>query len=301
MQPRESKFLCSEDGVLQGTFETLTLPDVLGLLAHSNKTGTLWLEAGAATAAIYLDEGRCCAAQSGELTGPVSNGQALLSRVVELCFAAVRQDDGSFRFGNEQPPWTCEETIELDAAIDELARLVDEWRDIQETIPSLDARVRLTEDLHVEELVVDRERWALLVSVDGRRTVRELVRKTNRQTIDVCHAIIALVEAGAVSVAQPVSKARNAATATHNGAEKSKTQPKPKVVRPEEPYGPGVETPHPEAPTTTLPRAITSGRSRRSKAAKDAGRESGRELLLFNGSSSSHGRAVPVRAGKFPD
>jgi hypothetical protein len=232
--------------VLQGTFETLALPEVLGLLAHSRKTGALWLEAGAATAAIYLDEGRCCAAQSGDLTGPVADAPALLSRVVELCFAAVRQDDGSFRFGQESPPWTCEETVDLDVAIDELARLVEEWRDIQEVIPSLDARVRLSEALQVEELVVDRERWTLLVSVDGRRTVRELVRKTSRPTLDVCNAIIALVEAGAVSVVAPLSagtKPGHAADKNGNGQQKADSAAA--TVRPEDPYGPGVETPHP--------------------------------------------------------
>jgi hypothetical protein len=232
--------------MLQGTFETLALPEVLGLLAHSRKTGALWLEAGAATAAIYIDEGRCCAAQSGDLTGPVSDAPALLSRIVELCFAASRQDDGSFRFGQETPPWTCAESVDLDVAIDELARLLEEWRDIQEVIPSLDARVRLSEALQVEELVVDRERWALLVSVDGRRTVRELVRKTSRPTLDVCHAIIALVEAGAVSVVAPTSVgAKQGTPADKNGNGRQKLDAAATTVRPEDPYGPGVETPHP--------------------------------------------------------
>jgi hypothetical protein len=223
--------------VLQGTFDTLSLPELLGLLAHSQKTGTLWLEAGPATAALYLDDGRCCAAQSGDLTGKVNDAAALLARIVELCFSAARQEDGAFRFGSEEPPWVCPETVNLDAAVDELARLLDEWRDIQAVIPSLDARVRLAEDLGVEELTVDRDRWALLVAIDGRRSVRELVRKTSRPTLEICHAIVALVEAGAITVVQTASTQ----SARGNGTA-AKAEPK-SLLKPEDPYGPGVESP----------------------------------------------------------
>jgi hypothetical protein len=231
--------------MLQGTFETLALPEVLGLLAQSRKSGALWLEAGPATAAIYITEGRCCAAQSGDLTGPVSDAPSLLVRLVELCFSAARQDDGSFRFGNEEAPWTCKETVDLEVAIDELARLLDEWRDIQEVIPTLDARVRLSDELAVEELVIDRERWALLVAIDGRRTVRELVRKLNRPTLEICHAIVALVEAGAIAVVAPTSAATKHAPSAKNGNGQQKADAAAAMVRPEDPYGPGVETPHP--------------------------------------------------------
>ena len=63
----------------------------------------------------------------------------------------------------------------------------------------------LLDALEVEELVVDRERWALLVAIDGRRTVRELVRARNRPVLDVCHALLELVDAGAVGVIDPAA------------------------------------------------------------------------------------------------
>lgn len=232
--------------MLQGTFETLSLPELLGLLASSRKTGALWLEAGPATAAVYVDGGRCCAAQSGDLTGAVSDAPALLSRLVEICFAAARTEDGSFRFGGEAPPWTCDETVDLDVAIDELGRLLDEWREIQAIVPSLDCRLKLTDELGSDKLVVDRDRWRLLVAIDGRRTVRELVRKLSLPVLDVCHAVVALVEAGAASVvAAPNAPAArtNANAGAGNGGRRSAEADK--RVEPEAPYGPGVESPHP--------------------------------------------------------
>jgi hypothetical protein len=188
--------------VLQGTFETLAVAELLGLLAQSRKTGALWLDAGHATAVVYVADGRCCAALSNDTPGPIDDAPSLLARLVDLCFAASRVENGSFRLGVEDPPWTCNEPVDLEAANAELARLVAEWRSIQEVIPSLECRLRLTDDLKVDELRVDRECWRLLTGIDGRRNLRELARKTNRPMLDVCHAVVALVGAGACSVAE---------------------------------------------------------------------------------------------------
>jgi hypothetical protein len=225
--------------VLQGTLETLSLPELLGLLAQSRKTGALWLDAANSSAVVYIADGRCCAAESSDAGEPLADAPALMARVVDVCFAIERADDGSFRFGPEQPPWACAETVDLEVAIDELARLVEEWREIQAVIPSLECRIRLADELGVEELSVDRECWQLVVALDGRRSVRDLVRKTNRPVLDVCHAILALVDAGAVSVGP--------APAAPVAARTNRTRPRvvDGAVEPEAPYGPGVESPHP--------------------------------------------------------
>jgi hypothetical protein len=76
------------------------------------------------------------------------------------------------------------------------------------------------------------------VSLDGRRSVRELVRKTNRPVLEVCHAILALVDAGAVNVGPP--PAAPAARTNRN-----RPRAVDGAVEPEAPYGPGVESPHP--------------------------------------------------------
>jgi hypothetical protein len=232
--------------VLQGTFETLALPELLGLLAQTRKTGALWLDAGPASAVIYVTDGRCSAAISNETTEELADAPSLLVRLVDLCFAVARAEDGSFRLSVDAPPWTCPETVDLEVANEELARLLDEWREIQQVIPSLESRARLTEELGVEELVVDRERWRLLTAIDGRRSVRELVRRTNRPVLEVCHALVALVEAGACTIAASPTLS-NAGRSTGGKASRpvvdgKGTRP---VVDPETPWGPGVESPHP--------------------------------------------------------
>ena len=224
--------------MLQGTLETLSLPELLGLLAQSRKTGALWLDAANSSSVVYIADGRCCAAESSDAAEPLGDPHALLARVVDICFAIERADDGAFRFGPEDPPWACPETVDLEVAIDDLSRLVEEWREIQAVIPSLECRVRLAEELGVGELALDRERWQLVVAVDGRRNVRDLVRKTNRPVLDVCHAILALVDAGALTVGSPPAAP---VAARVNGNRPAVDSP----VEPEAPYGPGVESPHP--------------------------------------------------------
>ena len=192
--------------MLQGTFETLSLPEVLGLLASARKTGALWLEAGSTTGIVHLQDGHCHAAESGELRDPVENAAALLPRLVDMCFAVMCQESGSFRFAADDPaPWLCAEPVELSDVLVEVDRLLKQWREILRVIPSLECRPQLLDALEVDELVFDREGWTLLVAMDGRRTVRELVQRTNRPVIELCQSLLELIDAGAIGVIDPAA------------------------------------------------------------------------------------------------
>jgi hypothetical protein len=190
--------------VLQGTFETLSLPEVLGLLASARKSGALWLEAGVASGVVHVEDGHCRAVESADRFGPVDHGPELLERLVDVCFNAVRAEQGSFRFGADEPaPWRCPEPVELSDALVEVERLLKQWREVVRLIPSLDCRPRLLDALVVDELVLDRERWSMMVALDGRRTVRDVVERLGHPTLDVCQALLELVDAGAVGIIEP--------------------------------------------------------------------------------------------------
>ena len=143
--------------MLQGTFETLALPEVLGLLASARKSGALKIEAGPVAAVVHLQDGHCCAVESGDQNGPVASGSMLLARLVEVCFAVTRQEIGGFRFAADEPaPWSCDEPVELGDAVVEVDRLLKQWREILHVIPSLDCRPQLREVLDVDEVAVNR-------------------------------------------------------------------------------------------------------------------------------------------------
>ena len=192
-------------GVLQGTFDTLPLTEVLKLLAQSEKTGALWLRAGSVEGRIYLADGRCCAAESVEQTEPVTNDRDLGQRLVDVCFTLARQSEGSFRFVlDDEPTWRVGGTgVPVDGAIDSLDRLLAEWREIQAVIPSLEVRPRLAPELGSDSIIIDPPRWRLLVSLDGQRSVRDLMHETRRSVLDICNALKELIEEGAVEVDVP--------------------------------------------------------------------------------------------------
>ena len=192
--------------MLQGTFETLSLPEVFGLLAGARKTGALYLDAGEVSGLVHLADGHCHAADSREQHGPLSDGGDLLLRLVDLCFTSMCQPSGSFRFEADEPaPWSCPEAVELSDALVEVDRLLKQWREILRVIPSLECRPQLLDTLEVDELVFDREGWTLLVAMDGRRTVRELVQRTNRPVIELCQSLLELIDAGAIGVIDPAA------------------------------------------------------------------------------------------------
>ncbi len=233
--------------MLQGTFETLALTDLLALLAHSHKSGALWLEAGPITAAVHFDDGRCVAAESAELIGPVVEPADLLVRIVDVCFAVARQPDGAFRFATgDVPPWVATAAIDVADAISELEHVLAEWDEIRVVIPSLECRPRLLDDLGIEELIVDRERWTLLVAIDGDRTVSDIVQRTGRPLLDLCRAVVALIEAGAASVTE-ISDDQAGAGTEHapdgepDPAASVAAGSDTEIVEPADPYGPGVE------------------------------------------------------------
>jgi hypothetical protein len=190
--------------VLQGTFETLALPELLGLLASARKSGALRLEAGPVSGIVHLEDGHCLAVETKEHAGAVQDGPALLTRLVDVCFAVIRQESGAFRFASDEPaPWRSDEPAELSDALVEVDRLLKQWREILQVIPSLDCRPHLLDGMGVDEIIVDRTLWAVIVKVDGHRSVRDLVALGDRPVIDVCHSLLELVEAGALEVLDP--------------------------------------------------------------------------------------------------
>ncbi|MDQ1519258.1 MAG: hypothetical protein QOI55_331 [Actinomycetota bacterium] len=194
--------------MLQGTFDTLSLTEVLGLLAQSHKTGALWLKAGSVEGRVYLDGGRCCAAESGDLAEPVHTDGDLGARLVDVCFTLARQPGGSFRFlADDEPPWRVGGGVVVDEAVEALDRLLEEWREIQAVIPSLEVRPRLAAQLGTDSIIVDQPRWRLLVCLDGNRSVLDVMQHTQRSVLDVCNALKELIEEGAVEIALEPSSA----------------------------------------------------------------------------------------------
>ena len=180
---------------LQGSLSELQLADVLQVLAVGNKTGQLHLSDGQAQGSIFLSAGRIVHAQTAELSGE------------DAAYALADWTRGEFRFepGTQAPQTSIEASYT--SVLMEAARRSDEWRVIQQQIPSTD---------HVPEFVVpenpgesqaqinlNTREWQLLSKINGNRSIKEIASASGMATFDAAKLLYGLVSTGLLRVNDP--------------------------------------------------------------------------------------------------
>ncbi|HLI53378.1 MAG TPA: DUF4388 domain-containing protein [Acidimicrobiales bacterium] len=184
---------------LAGTFDVLDFAEILALLARRGATGRLQVRTASMHGTIWLAEGRATAADLGGETR-----QKWRAAVEDLCFDALRSPRGSFEFHPDDlsavPPGP---RVRLETIVAAGKRRLESWQEVESVIQSFDAVPRLAESLGDDGLMLDPERWKVLVSVDGRRTVAALARRLDMELLDFCQLLKPLVESGAVVLEQP--------------------------------------------------------------------------------------------------
>ena len=103
----------------------------------------------------------------------------------------------------------------------------------------------LCDELGTDRLEVDSETWRLIVQIDRRRTVRDLAHRTSRSVFELCRTLIELVEIGAVTITPEVVVAPSPSQSARTWHQHGRGRCGRVAVQPEQPYGPGVESPHP--------------------------------------------------------
>ncbi|HVW33874.1 MAG TPA: DUF4388 domain-containing protein, partial [Acidimicrobiia bacterium] len=135
--------------MLQGTLDTLSLPELCELLSGTKKTGALHIRAESGQGVLWFADGKVCAGEAGSQTGPPPPGAAgdLLDRLHDVCFELCRFSDGSFEFEpDRRPSWPADRSVEVGGLLAETDRRMAEWREIIAVIPSIEARPRLVPD-----------------------------------------------------------------------------------------------------------------------------------------------------------
>jgi hypothetical protein len=137
--------------------------------------------------------------ESGKIT-PEQLRDALARQSSELIYEVLRWAKGRFEFRRAPlPPLATQAKLGLPVAsvVMEGFRRVDEWRLIEERLGSFDS-VPKPDTMAIEALGADRLARAergVLESVDGERTVREIVTSSNMSSFDACKILYQLLEA----------------------------------------------------------------------------------------------------------
>lgn len=172
---------------LQGTLDTFALPDVLRLLANTQKSGRILVQGDRGNGSLYLDAG---AVVGGETTlAPTDEGH-------EVLFELLRLDDGSFLFD----PADVAEAPQAPAQVEDVITAAEaahaEWLELSEVVPSLDVSIVLAPELPDGTATVDAQRWQLIVGIGSGTTVRALGDKLELRELPVLRATRDLVADG---------------------------------------------------------------------------------------------------------
>jgi hypothetical protein len=115
-------------------------------------------------------------------------------------FDLLRWPDGEFAFVvDEADPDDLGAALPVEDIVTEGRRRLETWPALTEAVPSADAVVSVV-PAPAGDPVLDREEWALMALVDGRRTVADLVVLTGRGEYAVFSALAGLVSRGLVTL-----------------------------------------------------------------------------------------------------
>ena len=219
---------------LQGTLDTLSLPELCELLSGTNKTGALHVRSEAGQGVLWFADGKVCAGEAGGQTGPPPPGVGgdLLERLHDVCFELFRFTEGSFEFEVERKPsWPADRTVDVTGLLAETDRRMAEWREIIAVIPSIEARPRLVPEppgansATSGPITLDAAQWRVVTGIDGRRRVSALIRVLDGGEFTICKILRSLVQAGLVEIDAADSAAPAAIADGPAGATAGREQP----------------------------------------------------------------------------
>lgn len=188
---------------LAGTFDVLDFGEVLGLLSRRSATGRLQVRAMTMHGTIWLSDGRATAAEIGG-SGTGETRHKWRNQIEDICFDALRSSRGSFEFHAEDASAVpAGPRVRLETVLANGRRRLDIWQEVESVIHSFEAVPKLAEALADDALTLDKDRWRVLVAIDGRRTVAALARRLDIELLEFCQLLKPLVESGAVALEQP--------------------------------------------------------------------------------------------------
>lgn len=204
---------------LQGTFDVLDFAELLTLLSRKRATGRLHVRSGTLSADLFFRDGQLSTSSSSEPPSPESSREEI-ARLESICLEFLRGVRATFEFDHRwSGPWPGGRSVKVDVVLNRTRRRLQEWREIEAVIPSLELQPRVITELGATQVTLDRSRWRLVTAIDGRRSVHGLAHALDMSTYQVCRLLKSLVDDGVVDVAP---KARRPAPAlTPEEAEKS--------------------------------------------------------------------------------
>ena len=198
--------------MLNGSLDTVALPDVLRLIASSAKSGLLRIEDASPSGRVFIVDGHIAFATTRNENDPIddllhmeyradyvgstedrrvvdlndlmeNNPEAfnrfLEQMVVEVMSRLLRVDEGRFRFDVDiRSRREIPHSFEVEDIISQASARSVAWTRIFEVVPSAAAPFRMAPRLHeAEEVALGRRDWALLAATGATTSIDEIAQK----------------------------------------------------------------------------------------------------------------------------
>jgi hypothetical protein len=185
---------------LEGSLETVALPEVLQLLSDTSKTGELLVRGDRGEGRLWFGQGRLTGFQV-----------ARTDQAADALFDLLRNSEGRFEFQAdaelpEDANHVGEDENEVRPVLDVAQARLAEWTEIVAIIPSLRHVVRLAEEAPRARLHLDAAQWSLVVAVGEGRAVEGILERASLPEFDGCKSLKVLVNSGLATVAEPVAE-----------------------------------------------------------------------------------------------
>ena len=174
---------------LQGSLTDLALPDVLGLLASTKKSGQLHVNGQGGDGRIWMDDGQVVAADAGV------GGDA-----VDTLFELLQVTEGNFVFAAGVTTTDAGTPRAVEPLLAEASARLEEWREVAAVVPSLDTRVALVPDAPASPVIIEADQWRVLVAAADGGTVGAVADALSLGRFAACRSVKGIVDAGLLQV-----------------------------------------------------------------------------------------------------
>ena len=101
--------------------------------------------------------------------------------------------------------------MEIETALGDAEGMLGEWRELEQVVPSVDARVSLRSELREPSVTVSAEQWKTIGAVAGGRTVAALGDSLGTGELATVRSVSQLVDLGLVDIEDTPGEAEEAA------------------------------------------------------------------------------------------
>jgi hypothetical protein len=173
---------------LDGTLETIALPDVLALLSVTAKTGELRIESRGGVGSVWFDAGRLAGFDVGTHV-----------TAVDSLFGLLRVGEGHFKFYTGTSPVHPIEPEDVAPALEEAESRLVEWDKIASAVPSLYSRLSL-QGSAAGPVTLSADQWKLVATIGGGKSVSDVLETLGFGEFEGCKAVKGLVDLRLVHV-----------------------------------------------------------------------------------------------------